>query len=221
MKKVFRKIGSTEEIPYSSQAVEIEKQVVCKVRQPLWDSQGKRLSIEELASAGLEVFVYPDQTEYYNNYHAFTALYTANADLEPRVLEYKACFDELGISYDSNTDQIEAAMNTKFGEDATAKAEFYTRIQTALTNVKVNYQAAIMFLGEAGSGYVTADDFITWLHTPLLIQFMPSANPEVPEYREPYVATVETEAAEKAENTTNAQNAEELAQKMEENLPSE
>lgn len=217
MKKVFRKIGSTEEIPYNTTAVTVEKQVTCQVRQPLWTNEGTRLSIAELAAAGFEVFVYPDQTQDYINYQMFTALFTANPDLEPRVQEYKACFDELGIAYNSNTDQMEEAINSKFGDNFEKKTEFYSRMQTALTNVKVNYQAAIRFLGEAGHDYAPADDFITWYHTPLLIQYMPSSQPVEPEYREPYVATAETEAAEHAENTANAEAAEEAAALVEQN----
>lgn len=214
MKKVFRMIGSTEEIPYNTPAITVEKQVVCQVRQPLWTQEGKRLTIQELADAGVEVYVYPDQTTDYVNYTKFTALFAANPDLEPRVQEYKAFFDELGIAYSSNTDQMEAAMVAKFGDDKDQKLEFYSRMETALTNVKVNYQAAIQFLGEAAAEYTPADDFITWLHTPLLIQYMPSSNPVEPEYRTPYVATEATEDAEREENSVNAQAAQELAEQM-------
>ena len=214
MKKVFRMIGSTEEIPYNTPAITVEKQVVCQVRQPLWTQEGKRLTIQELANAGVEVYVYPDQTTEYVNYKKFTALFAANPDLEPRVQEYKAFFDELGIAYNSNTDQMEAAMVAKFGDDKDQKLEFYSRMETALTNVKVNYQAAIKFLGEAAAEYTPADDFITWLHTPLLIQYMPSSNPVEPEYRTPYVATEATENAEREENSANAQAAQELVEQM-------
>lgn len=204
MKKVFRMIGSTEEIPYNTTAITVERPVICKVRQPLWNKEGKRLTIQELADVGVEVYVYPDQTQEYTEYHTFTKLFTANPDLEPRVQEYKVCFDELGIGYDSNTDQMEAAILAKFGENFEQKTQFYSRMQTALTNVKVNYQAAIRFLGEEGADYAPADDFITWYHTPLLVKYMPSSNPVEPAYLPPYVATEEIEEQERATNSANA-----------------
>lgn len=221
MKKVFRMIGSTEEISYNTPAITVEKQVVCRVRQPLWTQEGKRLTIQELANVGVEVYVYPDQTTEYVNYKKFTALFAANPDLEPRVKEYKAFFDELGIGYDSNTDQMETAMVAKFGDNKEQKLEFYSRMNAALTNVKVNYQAAIQFLGEDGDAYAQADDFITWLHTPLLIQYMPSSNPVEPEYRTPYVATEATETAEREENSANAQAAQALAEQIQSETPKE
>ena len=207
MKKVFRKIGTTTEIPYSTTTIELERQVIQKVHQPLWTAEGRRLSIADLAKLGVEVYVYPDQTKEYTEYHAFTKLFTANPDLEPRVKEYKAFFDELEISYDSNTDQMEAAMAAKFGDNKEQKLEFYSRMNAALTNVKVNYQAAIRFLGEDGSGYAPADDFITWYHTPLLVKYMPSSNPVEPPYIPPYIATEETEEQERATNSANAREA--------------
>ena len=167
------------------------------------------------------MYVYPDQTTEYVNYKKFTALFAANPDLEPRVQEYKAFFDELGIGYDSNTDQMEAAMVAKFGDNKEQKLEFYSRMNAALTNVKVNYQAAIQFLGEDGDAYAQADDFITWLHTPLLIQYMPSSNPVEPEYRTPYVATEATETAEREENSANAQAAQTLAEQIQSETPKE
>ena len=215
MKKVFRFIGSQDEIDYTTKSIEVEEQVVVKVSKRVWDNEGHRLSIEELKQLGLEVYVYPDQTKEYNDYHYFTPLFTYNPDLEPRVKEYKACFDELGIAYDSNTDQMKVAMDKKFGEGTIESAEFYARMEVALTNVKVNYQAAIKFMGDPEQ-YTPADDFITWYHTPLLIKYMPSANPEEPEYRAPYVATAETEAAELEENAQNAVEEAELQEKFEE-----
>jgi len=199
MNKVFRKIGNPEiTLPYETLSVDVDKQITIKVKQPLWDAEGKRLGIDELTAIGYEVFVTPDQTPEYLEFMEYRALFTANPDLEARVIEYKAFFDELEIPYNSNTDVMEAAIKAKIDEDK--QVEYVQRMQTALTNVKVNYQAAIAAVHYAtgeDTG-LTGNDFETWLHTPLLIKYMPSAGLPQPEYKEPYVATKETEAAEEA-----------------------
>lgn len=191
MQKVFRKIGTEETLPYNTTSVLVEKTVVVKVKQPIYDKAGNRLSVADLKNiCGLEVLVTPDQTEDYIMYHKFVPLFAANPDLEPRVLEYKAFFDELGISYDSNTDAMEAAINEKIGE--ANRVEYVQRMQTALTNVKVNLQAAITVIqsqSENPDDYIdiVGNDFETWLYTPYLFKFMPSAKPVEPEYLPPYV----------------------------------
>lgn len=199
MNKVFRKISNPEvTLPYETLSVEVDKQITIKVKQPLWNAEGKRLSVSELAAIGYEVFVTPDQTPEYLEFMEYRALFTANPDLEARVQEYKDFFDELEIGYDSNTDVMEAAIKAKIAEDK--QVEYVQRMQTALTNVKVNYQAAIAAVHYAtgeDTG-LTGNDFETWLHTPLLIKYMPSAGYPQPEYKAPYVATDETEAAEEA-----------------------
>ena len=185
MKREFRKIGTDELLPYNTLSISVDRQVTLKVEQPIYDSEGHRLSIEDLARlCGLEILVTPDQTEEYIEYHKFVPLFVANPDLEPRVQEYKAFFDELEIPYNSNTDQMEEAIRSKI--PAAQQVEYVQRMQTALTNVKVNYQAALAIIGDDDG---TGNDFETWLHTPLLIKYMPSSHPVEPEYKAPYVET--------------------------------
>lgn len=185
MKREFRKIGTDELLPYNTLSISVDRQVILKVEQPIYDSEGHRLSIKDLADlCGLEILVTPDQTDEYIEYHKFVPLFEANPDLETRVQEYKAFFDELEIGYDSNTDEMEAAIREKI--PAAQQVEYVQRMQTALTNVKVNYQAALAVVEDEDG---TGNDFETWLHTPLLIKYMPSSHPVVPEYKAPYVET--------------------------------
>ena len=53
MNKVFRKISNPEvTLPYETLSVEVDKQITIKVKQPLWNAEGKRLSVSELAAIG-------------------------------------------------------------------------------------------------------------------------------------------------------------------------
>lgn len=222
MSKVFRKIDNPEvSLPYDTLTVEVEKTIKVKVKQPLWDMAGKRLSVAELAAIGYEVYVTPEQTPEYYEFKQYRGLYAANPDLENRVKEYKAYFDELGIGYDSNTDVMEVAIKEKIAADV--QVEYVQKMQTALTNVKVNYQAAIAAVEMSGVGDlgVTGNDFETWLHTPLLIKYMPSAGMVEPEYKEPYVATEETEAAELAERNATIVTDEPVEVEDTESIPAE
>lgn len=189
MHRTFKNILTNEELPYNTLSVKVKKMIETEVNVPLWTAEGTRLSSEELEKIQYNCIEYPDQTEEYINYNKFTQLFASNPILETRVLEYKAFFDTLNIPYTSNTQDIEQALDIKFLDDRNAKSEFASRMNVALLNVKVNYQAAVLSNNDNNQELVNEDitDFVVYRDTSLLIQYCPSNNPVQPEYREPFI----------------------------------
>lgn len=166
-------------LPYSTGYVVVEKQVTTKVRVPLFDAKGNRLSVEDLASkAGLQLKYIPHQTEEYIAFSKIQFMYTAVPEFAARVVEFKEMYDFLGIAYDAKTEDVEAALLAKF-DNADERSEYYAKFQTALLNVKINYQAGNRALYEyeydavEGEMFDPVDDFIVWSELPTLIKWLP------------------------------------------------
>jgi len=178
---VFRKIETGEELPYSTVSITRTIMVPQKVKSPLWDSEGNRLSKAQLAELGLVAVEYPDQSQEWKEWKSFTSMYEAFPEAIGRVEKYRDLMNQLDIPYSATTDQIEAAVREKIS-DRTAQEEMIARINAAMLDVKVNYQAWAIASGlEAYVG----NDFTTWLHMPILIKYLPSSKPVEPEYRQP------------------------------------
>jgi hypothetical protein len=181
---VFRDKETGEELPFSTLEVVRTKMIPTKVRCRLWDSEGNRLPAAQLAELGLEAVEYPDQSEEWQEWKNFTSMYEAFPEAAERVQEYKDLMDEIGCSYSATTNEVEAAVRAKFTDDLQGGSEMIDKINAALLNVKVNYQAWAI---AAGLSAFVGNDFTTWLHMPILIKYLPSNNPAEPAYREPTV----------------------------------
>lgn len=194
-KFVFVKDG--QEFDYGTRSITVKQMVEVELRKALWKSSG-RLSVEELTELGVSVKYTPDQTEERIDYERIVALYTANPDFATRVAEWKAIFDELGVSYDATVADITAAEEEKFGEDSTARADFHDRFMGKRTEVMVNYQAAERAVAmESGGDFEPVDDYTMWTSTAALVKWLPGTydEEEIPVRKEPeIIASSEREA---------------------------
>jgi hypothetical protein len=179
-------------LDYSTGYVVVEKMVPTKVRVPLFDANGVRLSVEDLAEkAGLKLKYIPHQTAEYLAFAKIQFMYGAVPEFAGRVAEFKAMYDFLGIAYDAKTEDVEEALVAKF-ENAEERADYYAKFQTALLNVKINYQAGNRALYEyevpvvEGEAFDPVDDFIVWSEFPVLVKWLPGNydEAEIPVKRE-------------------------------------
>ena len=191
---VFVKDG--EEFSYSTKAIDVEKTIVVKAKKALWTGVGVRLSVEDLAAIGVQLKHIPTQTAARQQYEHITALYTAVPEFATRVAEWKAMFDELGISYNATVAEIAAAEEAKFGENSTARADFHDAFMGKRTEVLVNYQAAEKFV--SGNSESTIDDYTIWTTTADLVKWLPGTyqENEVPALRQPTIVQSSAQEAE-------------------------
>lgn len=168
-KFVFLKDGV--EFDFATQNIEVEQTVVVKVKKSLWSKMGVHKSIEELAALGVQIKHIPSQTAARTEYEKIVKLYAAVPEFATRVAEWKAMFDDLGISYDATVADIAAAEEAKFGTDSTARADFHDAFMGKRTEVMVNYQAAEKFI--SGDMDASVDDFTMWTTTSTLVKWLP------------------------------------------------
>lgn len=195
-------VRNGEEIPYSTQSVTVQEQVTVDVQKALW-SGAQRLSVEALNALGIDLKFKPTQTEARIMFEKVSFMYGAIPEFATRVQEMKDMYDFLEIAYDAKTEDVETALKAKF-ENADDRAEYYAQFQGALQNVKINYQAGNRALYEydneiigEGEAFDPVDDFIVWMHLPILIQWLPGTYEEsaIPEKRmEEIVTSSEREA---------------------------
>lgn len=195
-------VRNGEEIPYSTQSVTVKEQVTVDVQKALW-SGDQRLSVEALNALGIDLKFKPTQTEARIMFEKVSFMYSAIPEFATRVQEMKNMYDFLEIAYDAKTEDVETALKAKF-ENADDRAEYYAQFQGALQNVKINYQAGNRALYEydneiigEGEAFDPVDDFIVWMHLPILIQWLPGTYEEsaIPEKRmEEIVTSSEREA---------------------------
>ena len=195
-------VRNGEEIPYSTQSVTVKEQVTVDVQKALW-SGAQRLSVEALNALGIDLKFKPTQTEARIMFEKVSFMYGAIPEFATRVQEMKDMYDFLEIAYDAKTEDVEAALKAKF-ENADDRAEYYAQFQGALQNVKINYQAGNRALYEYDNAIIDkdqafdpVDDFIVWMHLPILIKWLPGTyeENEIPEKRlEEIVTSSEREA---------------------------
>ena len=195
-------VRNGEEIPYSTQSVTVKEQVTVDVQKALW-SGAQRLSVEALNALGIDLKFKPTQTEARIMFEKVSFMYGVIPEFATRVQEMKDMYDFLEIAYDAKTEDVEAALKAKF-ENADDRAEYYAQFQGALQNVKINYQAGNRALYEYDNAIIDkdqafdpVDDFIVWMHLPILIKWLPGTyeENEIPEKRlEEIVTSSEREA---------------------------
>lgn len=198
-KFVFLKDGV--ELDFSTQNVEVEQTVVVKVKKSLWSGVGVHKSIEDLAALGVQIKHIPSQTAARTEYEKIVKLYATVPEFSVRVAEWKAMFDELGISYDATVADIAAAEENKFGQDSTARADFHDAFMGKRTEVMVNYQAAEKFVN--GDMDSSVDDYTMWTTTSALVKWLPGTytEEEIPAVRtETIITSAEQEEQLKAED---------------------
>lgn len=185
------------ELPYSTPSITVKEQVTVDVQKALWKSLTERLTVEELNALGIDLKFKPSQTEARIMFEKASFMYQAIPEFATRVQEMKDMYDFLEIAYDAKTEDVEAALKSKF-ENADDRAEYYAQFQGALQNVKINYQAGNRALyaydnpiiGE-DEAFDPVDDFIVWMHLPILIQWLPGTyeESEIPEKRQDEIVT--------------------------------
>lgn len=198
-KFVFLKDGV--ELDFSTQNIEVEQTVVVKVKKSLWASVGQHKSIEDLAALGVQIKHIPSQTAAREEFEKISAMYAAVPEFSTRVAEWKAMFDQLGISYDATVADIAAAEETKFGTDSTARADFHDAFMGKRTEVMVNYQAAMKFINNDMD--MSVDDYTMWTTTSALVKWLPGTYEEsaIPALRtETIITSAEQEEQLKAED---------------------
>ena len=185
------------ELPYSTPSITVQEQVTVDVQKALWKSLTERLTVEELNALGIDLKFKPSQTEARIMFEKAAFMYQAIPEFATRVQEMKDMYDFLEIAYDAKTEDVEAALKTKF-ENADDRAEYYAQFQGALQNVKINYQAGNRALYEYDNPIIgedeafdPVDDFIVWMHLPILIQWLPGTyeESEIPEKRQDEIVT--------------------------------
>ncbi len=185
------------ELPYSTPSITVKEQVTVDVQKALWKSLTERLTVEELNALGIDLKFKPSQTEARIMFEKASFMYQAIPEFATRVQEMKDMYDFLEIAYDAKTEDVEAALKAKF-ENADDRAEYYAQFQGALQNVKINYQAGNRALYEYDNPIIgedeafdPVDDFIVWMHLPILIQWLPGTyeESEIPEKRQDEIVT--------------------------------
>ena len=185
------------ELPYSTPSITVQEQVTVDVQKALWKSLTERLTVEELNALGIDLKFKPSQTEARIMFEKAAFMYQAIPEFATRVQEMKDMYDFLEIAYDAKTEDVEAALKSKF-ENADDRAEYYAQFQGALQNVKINYQAGNRALYEYDNPIIgedeafdPVDDFIVWMHLPILIQWLPGTyeESEIPEKRQDEIVT--------------------------------
>ena len=185
------------ELPYSTPSITVQEQVTVDVQKALWKSLTERLTVEELNALGIDLKFKPSQTEARIMFEKAAFMYQAIPEFATRVQEMKAMYDFLEIAYDAKTEDVEAALRSKF-ENADDRAEYYAQFQGALQNVKINYQAGNRALYEYDNPIIgedeafdPVDDFIVWMHLPILIKWLPGTyeESEIPEKRQDEIVT--------------------------------
>lgn len=139
--------------------VEREIPVLTRVRIPLY-ADGILIPEEELAELGLSVVEY---TQEQLDAMTYPGYYSANPDLAPRVRQYKQYLDDLGLSYNATTDDIDEAIAISTTIPESGKLAVATRIKAAFDNIVLNLQA----LG------IEAASYEAWLTMPKLIKYLP------------------------------------------------
>lgn len=139
--------------------VEREIPVLTRVRIPLY-ADGILIPEEELAELGLSVVEY---TQEQLDAMTYPGYYAANPDLAPRVRQYKQYLDDLGLSYNATTDDIDEAIAISTTIPESGKLAVATRIKAAFDNIVLNLQA----LG------IEAASYEAWLTMPKLIKYLP------------------------------------------------
>lgn len=198
-KFVFLKDGV--ELDFSTQNIEVEQTIVVKVKKSLWSAVGVHKSIEELEALGVQIKHIPTQTAARQEFEKITAMYAAVPEFSVRVAEWKAMFDQLGISYDATVADIAAAEEAKFGQDSTARADFHDAFMGKRTEVMVNYQAAMKFINNDME--LSVDDYTMWTTTSALVKWLPGTYEEaaIPALRtETIITSAEQEEQLKAED---------------------
>ena len=198
-KFVFLKDGV--ELDFSTQNIEVEQTVVVKVKKSLWSGVGQHKSIEDLAALGVQIKHIPSQTAAREEFEKIAAMYAAVPEFSTRVAEWKAMFDQLGISYDATVADIAAAEEAKFGTDSTARADFHDAFMGKRTEVMVNYQAAMKFINNDME--MSVDDYTMWTTTSALVKWLPGTYEEsaIPALRvETIITSAEQEEQLKAED---------------------
>ncbi len=151
---VFRNTETGEEFDIKTKYVEREETVTVNVRKYLYQ-KGTRISDDDLAALGLEVYTYSDEELLEKQ---ITGWYEANPDLETRVRQYKAYLDELGLAYSSTMDEISAAVDaSETIEDATAyKLEVKSVYDAISTNLEfIGSETPLMDTYELLSSLIT------------------------------------------------------------------
>ena len=192
-KFVFLKDGV--EFDFGTQNIEVEQTVVVKVKKSLWSSIGVHKSIADLAALGVQIKHIPSQTPERLEYEKITQLYAAVPEFSTRVTEWKAMFDELGITYDATVAEIAAAEEAKFGENSTARADFHDAFMGKRTEVMVNYQAAEKIINNDMD--VSVDDYTMWTTTSALVKWLPGSfeENEIPALRTETIITSDEQEA--------------------------
>lgn len=182
----FAFVKDGKEFDYGTQSITVKEMVELELQKALWRRDG-RLSVEELAELGVQIKYTPDQSAERIAFEHISALYAAVPVFATRVAEWKAMYDELGITPDASVADITEAEETKFGDDSAARGDFHDRFMGKRTEVMVNYQAAERAYCEAsGREYDVVDDYTTWTDFPSLVKWLPGTyqESEIPARRE-------------------------------------